>query len=193
MTSAVVLAAGKSERMGENKLLLSLNGKPLIKWVLDIVCRSAIDDIVVVTGRDSKVVSQLIGGYRVKVVYNDAYCSGQASSIICGIEALSVHSSCSFFFMADQPLIDSELIDYMINSFCPGKILQPTYCGKTGTPVLFDACYYEALKKITGDHGGKQVIQANQKNLQQIDWHNGRHFLDVDNKDDFEMIKQLIL
>ncbi len=192
MISAVVLAAGKSERMGQNKLLLPLAGKPLLKWVLDVVCRASIDDIVVVTGRDSEIVTNIAANYRVNVVNNSSYRTGQASSISCGVKALNSASRCSFFFMADQPLIDVKLIDYMIASFQQGQILQPVYRNKTGTPVLFDACYYKDLKAIKGDRGGKQVIQRNWSNVRQIDWQNYRHFLDIDDKDDFEMIKQLI-
>ncbi len=192
MISAVVLAAGKSERMGQNKLLLPLAGKPLLVWVLDAVCQTSIEDIVVVTGRDSEAVNRQVAVYPVKVVYNEAYRSGQASSIACGIRALDSRSRCCFFFMADQPLIDCSLIEFMINSFQPGKILQPTYRGKVGAPVLFDACYYEALKQITGDRGGRQVIRANMRNVNHIDWPNHQQFLDIDDKDDLSAISQLI-
>ncbi len=136
MISAVVLAAGKSERMGKNKLLLPLAGKPLLKWVLDVVCQTAIEDIVVVTGRDSDVVTDIAKAYRVNCVYNAAYKTGQASSIICGIKALNRQSRCSFFFMADQPLIDVNLVEHMIAIFQRGQILQPIYDHKMGTPVL---------------------------------------------------------
>ncbi len=194
MVSAVVLAAGKSERMGQNKLLLPLAGKPLINWVLDAVSASAIDDIVVVTGRDSAQIEARLADYQLRFVHNVAYRSGQGSSIAVATKALSDASEFCFFVMGDQPFIDSDLINAMIADFKTGEILQPVYRGVAGTPVAFDRRYYTALSALSGDVGGKVVIESNRARLRQFNWSRALQFVDIDDPTDFERAKiQLLL
>ncbi len=194
MISAIILAAGKSERMGKNKLLLPLADKPLISWVLDAVLASKIDDIVVVTGRDGDSIAKCFADAPIRRVHNRHYQSGQGSSIATGIRALSAASRCCFFIMGDQPFVDSNLINAMIADFRPGEILQPVCRGVPGTPVAFAARYYKALSQLSGDIGGKAVIEKNRTYLRQFHWHKTLQFIDIDNPADFERAKiQLLL
>ncbi len=194
MISAIVLAAGKSARMGQNKLLINLAGKPLIKWVLDAVLASAIEEVVVVTGRDGERVAQCFADGAVRRVHNCHYQSGQGSSIAAGVKALSAASRYCFFIMGDQPFVDSNLINAMIADFRDGEILQPVCRGVPGAPVAFAARYYKELSELSGDIGGKLVIENNRTHLRQFYWSGALQFIDIDNPADFERAKiQLLL
>ena len=105
--AAVLLAAGRSSRMGEHKLLLDLAGEPLARHALRALASTpGLDPIVVVLGREADRVRAALAGLGATFVVNEQYESGIASSFRAG--ALAVAGDAALFALADQPLVPSE-------------------------------------------------------------------------------------
>lgn len=95
---AVILAAGTASRMGRQKLLLPLSGKPLLAHVLNVVHGMSWADCVAVIGEPQDELAQLCGQYNIRTVYNAARHSGQASSIVLAMNSLSNRLDGVIFF-----------------------------------------------------------------------------------------------
>ncbi len=192
MISAVVLAAGLSSRMGQNKLLLPLGDKRIIEWVLDAVRAADIADVVVVTGHEAARLLPILRKYDVNIVNNSDYKNGQTTSIIAGANALNASSRACFFIMGDQPFLDVELLKAMIDDFKSGDIIRPKINDQMGTPVLFAAKYYSALRNLPANHTGKLIIEQNPSAVRDFTWHNAKQFIDIDNPQTYRMVRTLL-
>ena len=117
MISAVVLAAGRAERMGEQKLLLPLNDKPVLQWVLESALASSVHEVTCVV-RDLKAVRQRIAlaHHRLHWLINYAADRGQSTSVIAGLWAIEPRSDGALFLVGDQPLVRKDLLDALIRT-----------------------------------------------------------------------------
>ncbi|MCB1096603.1 MAG: nucleotidyltransferase family protein [Verrucomicrobiae bacterium] len=155
MICAIVLAAGKSVRMGTQKLLLPVDGQPAIARIVGAVAACpAVRDIIVVTGRDGSKVSSVLAGYGVSFVANPDYDGDMLSSLRCGIDALP--GSCTAFLvvLGDQPRITSKLIETLLAAHprhSPSAILVPLVAGRRGHPILVSTVHCESI--MTGFDG----------------------------------------
>ncbi len=192
MTSAIILAAGLSRRMGKDKLTLKLGDKMLIEWVLDAVVNSNIDDIVLVLGEPSELLSNAIKKHPVRVCYNADFKTGQGSSIRVGMSYVNKNSERCFFIMGDQPFITKDVLNAMIKTHQNGTILRPFNTKRRGAPVLFDRCFYDALKQIAGDDGGKVVIAQNKSLVYDYKIDSDNFFFDIDSKEDYDHANNLL-
>src|SRR5262245_58678335 len=163
MIAAVVLAAGTSSRMGRQKLLLPIReGRPLIRLSVERVLAGALDEVVVVLGRDAEAVAAALTGLPVRTAINPRYAEGQSTSLRAGVEALAPGTEAVVMALGDQPLPDPELIGRLITAFRESRrpIVVPRYRDGRGNPVLFAAALVDELRAVSGDQGGRSVIAA---------------------------------
>ena len=157
--AAVVLAAGKSTRMGSNKLLADAGNATLLNRVISMLKNSAIDDVVVVTGHEAEAVrASLPEGVR--SVHNARYAEGLSTSVAAGLKAAG-EVDAALVCLGDMPLVDAASINKLIAAFNPTEhrsICIPTFEGKRGNPVLWGRKHFAALSSITGDKGGRTII-----------------------------------
>src|SRR3990170_9111537 len=99
-SAAVVLAAGKSQRMGRNKLLLEVSGRTLLDHVLDALERSGVDEIFVVLGHKPEELKPIVEFHKAKVITNFNYEEGMTSSIKAGLR--DVKADAAFIVLGDQ-------------------------------------------------------------------------------------------
>src|SRR5918911_3376529 len=139
MISAVVLAAGRAERMGEQKLLLPLNDKPVLQWVLENALSSSVHEVTCVV-RDLKPLQQRITLVhdRLHWLVNYAADRGQSTSVIAGLWAIEPRSEGALFLVGDQPLVRKDLIDALTARFeqSSALIVAPSFKGRARNPVL---------------------------------------------------------
>ena len=114
--AAVVLAAGQSTRMGSNKLLAGLDGKPLLLRTVAAIRASGVDEVVVVTGHEHQQIEAALAGTEVTLVHNAAYRDGLATSIKAGIEAAQ-NFDAAFICLGDMPLIQAADMKRMMAAF----------------------------------------------------------------------------
>ncbi len=156
MTGAIVLAAGRSSRMGRSKLMLPLGGRPVLAWTLEHVLEAGIDDVVVVTGPDTPDLVAVIGEARVRLAHNARAREGMATSIQVGLLALSPAVEACFVVLGDQPSISAETYRRLLEP--QAVMVVPVYRGQPGNPVLFRRPVFGELFGLTGDVGGKAVV-----------------------------------
>jgi molybdenum cofactor cytidylyltransferase len=187
--SVLILAAGKGERVGLQKLLLPWKGKTIIEEVIETFLRTKVNEIIVVLGRDHEILRNILSPYPVKVVYNSNYATGKASSIKRGLQAIDVRAEGIMIAMGDMPLIEPQLVDRMIDVFLEKrKIVVPVWEGKKGHPVLFPRAFQAELMKITGDEGGKGILQEFRSSVFELVTDSPTILMDVDTFEDYERI-----
>jgi molybdenum cofactor cytidylyltransferase len=193
MISAIVLAAGESKRMGQTKQLLDLEGKPILQWVLDNLCRSQVDEVILVLGHEADRILQTVDTHRVKVVINKNYREGMITSIEQGLMNLNDKVEAFFIVLADQPGVSPEVFDRLITEFrrvIPQKnIVLPTFRGRRGNPALFSTKYRKEASRIKGDVGLRQILQEHPEDILAVEMDTDAILQDIDTPDDYR--KQL--
>ncbi len=160
--AAIVLAAGRSSRMGgPNKLLATIDGVPLVRRVVDAAKASTASSITLVTGHRAKQVSGLFQRNEIQIVHNRDYAKGLSSSLAAGIAAVPDTAAAAIVLLGDMPMVSSKSIDRLIAAFDPDAgvhIVVPTFNGKRGNPVLWSRQFFNELRTISGDVGARHLI-----------------------------------
>jgi molybdenum cofactor cytidylyltransferase len=159
MIAAVVLAAGFARRMGRQKLLLDLKGKPVVRWSVETVLPH-VGDCVVVTGQDDGGVRAALAGLAVRFVVNPRPQDGQGSSIAVGVAALKPWTAAAVVVLGDQPRTPAAVLPALVAAYRRGgtAIVSPSYRGTRGTPVLFGSEVFPELLALRGDEGARAVV-----------------------------------
>lgn len=188
--AAVVLAAGRSSRMGAHKLLLALGDRPLIAHTVTAACASSANPVVVVLGHDADRVAAALPSGRQQVVINPNYAEGMATSLRASLEALPHTTMGALILLGDQPLFTRDLIEMMLDAArqSPDSILAASYGARRGNPVYFPRAYFEELRNVTGDEGGRSVIQRHPESVRLVDIAEADAALDADAPEDYQRI-----
>ena len=194
MISAVVLAVGRAKSLGQEKLLLPLRGKPVLQWVLESALASDLDEIVCVTRELASVRSQLnLSDERLFWLTNYAADRGQSTSVISGLWATNPKSEGVMFLVGDQPLIRKKLINSLIEKFRPGPawIVAQSFNRDPRNPVLFRRNLFPELLQLSGDRGGRVLIEKHRNNTALVEWKDETPFLDIDVHEEYERLKEM--
>jgi molybdenum cofactor cytidylyltransferase len=169
MVAAVVLAAGLARRMGRQKLLLPLRGKPVVRWSVDALMPH-VDDVLVVTGQAAAEVQAALAGLAVRFVHNAHPEWGQGSSIAVGVAALAPTTDAVLIALGDQPGLPADVVPALLHAFRGGgaAIVTPLYRGIQGTPVVFGAEVFPELRKLAGDLGARTVVRASPERVREV-------------------------
>ena len=190
---AIVPAAGISARMGQNKLLLTFQGKPLIAHAVDTLLASAVDEVVVVLGHEADKVRETLGGKKVRFAENPDYREGLSSSVRAGIGVVAAHASAIMIYLADQPLLVPEEVNSLIRAFVEARkanksIVVPFFRGRRGNPVILDSAYKEAILDVAGETGCRRVIKRNPDQVFVVEMETDHVVRDVDTIEDYQRL-----
>jgi molybdenum cofactor cytidylyltransferase len=182
--AAIVLAAGRSTRMGgPNKLLAELSGKKLVRIAAEQALASKASEVIIVTGHQAVLVEQVLEGLNVKFVRNPDFAGGLASSVKAGIAAVSQDADGAVICLGDMPLIDANLIDRLIEAFAPDRgnlIVVPVAEGRRGNPVLWSRRFFGELMTLDGDIGARHLIGKHGEAVAEVPVEGNGAFLDID-------------
>ena len=194
--SAIIMASGKSKRMGTNKLLLEYRGITFIENTLEKVLKENFYEFAIVIS--DKKVKKKVQDYmknletdekKTYVIDNKKSEKGQSESIKIGLKTLG---KCDgyMFFSCDQPFLTSDTIKKILKNFNPGRITIPEYDGKRSLPVIFGKNFKNELLKLEGDTGGKTVISNHPDKIRIVEIENSDEGRDIDTKEDYEILKK---
>jgi len=182
--AAIVLAAGRSTRMGgPNKLLAEISGKKLVRIAAEQALASKASEVIVVIGHQAELVEQALEGLNVKFARNPDFAGGLASSVKAGITAVSDNADGAVICLGDMPLIDAKLIDRLIEAFAPDRgnlIVVPVAEGRRGNPVLWSRRFFNELMTLDGDIGARHLIGKHAEAVAEVPVEGNSAFLDID-------------
>jgi molybdenum cofactor cytidylyltransferase len=160
--AAIVLAAGRSTRMGgPNKLLAEIGGRPLVRIAVEQALASRAKPVIVVTGHERERVEAALKGLPVQLVHNPDFAVGLGGSVRTGIAAVPAAADGAIVCLGDMPQVDAPLIDRLIAGFAPEQgalAVVPTIDGQRGNPVLWARRFFPDLMAIEGDVGARNLI-----------------------------------
>jgi molybdenum cofactor cytidylyltransferase len=188
---ALLLAAGKSSRLGQSKQLLQINGESLVRrqarllLALNPVC------VIVVTGAEQSAVEQALDGLPVQRVHNQNWRQGMGSSIACGIAAMPERVRGALLMLCDQWKITGEDLLALTREWQrqPGTVAiaqwrdasneesgeepgqtsgQSSSHLASGPPVVFPRVLFAKLVKLQGEQGARQVIRHFKGEVQRV-------------------------
>ena len=190
---AIVLAAGRSTRMGgPNKLLETISGKPLVRIAAEEALRSRADPVVVVTGHERAKVEAALAGLDLRLVHNPDYAQGLSTSVKAGLAALPPEAEAAIVCLGDMPQVTSALIDRLIAAYDPEQnalVVLPTFAGKRGNPVLWSRRLFPDLMALEGDVGARHLIGAYQEVVTEVPVENAAAMVDIDTPDGLRAAK----
>ena len=187
MICAIVLAAGRSSRMGLQKLLLPFAGKTVITHIVDQLLASIIDKVYVVVGHEPDRIAHHFASRPVGVVINPDYEAGMLSSVRCGFKALSSDCNAVLVALGDQPGITSQLVDKMVHSLeeTDKGILVPLYHGKRGHPILVAKQYQAEILTRYDDIGLRGLLHTHPDDLFELSVLTSSVLFDMDYPEDY--------
>jgi molybdenum cofactor cytidylyltransferase len=184
--SAVVLAAGLSMRMGQNKLLMNFRGEPLIMAVLRLAFSCGFGESILVSTRDTLAGIETPAGFS--IVLNPEPDAGQGRSVALGAGAASPYSKGIMFFQADMPLLDKGAVLAIVSAFDGTHIAAPEIVGELRSPAIFPISLRGELSELRGDEGGRALYKKHPGLMLPVPFQDATLFRDIDTVNDyFEM------
>ncbi len=156
----VILAAGLSTRFPGNKLLYVVDGKPLIRHIVESALKSKADEVVVVVGHDAEKVSQQISDLDVIIVYNPNYRVGMSESVKKGLKAVYRWASAVIIHPADVAFVAPSIFNKVIEKYLETKapIVVAAYKGRRGHPILFSNKVFKDIFNISEKTMGLKYV-----------------------------------
>ncbi|WP_303830627.1 nucleotidyltransferase family protein [Asticcacaulis taihuensis] len=177
--SAVVLAAGASRRFGEDdKLCADLDGKAVISHVLDGLAVLDLGEVLVVVRAPMEGMNYIVN-LRLE--------AGMGHSLALGVAALKPCDG-AFIVLADMPLIVPDLYREMADALPGHDIVVPVHNGQNGHPVLFSFTCFDDLRRLSGDHGARDLLRSGRYRLRHIET-GGFILADIDTPEDLNRLK----
>ena len=191
--AALVLAAGRSSRMGgPNKLLAEIGGRPLVRIAVEEALASQARPVIVVTGHQRERVEAALAGLPVDFVHNPYFADGLGTSLKTGIAALPAQSDGVIVCLGDMPQVDAAMINRLIGAIDPAKgslIAMPTIEGQRGNPVVWSRRFFPDLMAVEGDVGARYLIGRYTEAVAEVPLSGKAALTDVDTPEVFEALK----
>ena len=163
--AAVVLAAGASKRFGSDKRLHPIDGTPMLARAL-AAYRAVLDDVGVVVRPRQPVVAALVEAAACRLIEAADAEQGQARSLAAGVAAMR-HADGLLIGLGDMPFLAHSTLHALVSTMRrqPRRIVRPTHQGRAGNPVGFPSSCFDALTRLTGDVGARDMIAKSEQVL----------------------------
>jgi len=189
--TGIILASGFSRRMGKEKLLLKVQGIPMVERVIMAARSSHLDELIFVYQRDE--IRELAKKHGIRAVYNQHADEGQSAAVKLGVKSSHPDTDGFMFFVGDQPYLDSSTINKLIALFRRDRrnIVVPLYNDTRGNPVIFPATAKKYLLRLKGDSGGRRIIEEMSDSLKLVKIENSTVGAYIDTKEEYKNIQEL--
>ena len=185
--AAVILAAGCSSRMGpSNKLLLPIEGKPMLVHVVEAVLASGLAAVRVVTGHEADRVSGLLRDYPLEIVHNERFAEGLSSSLRSGLVSLDQDTDAALICLGDMPWVRAGHLRSLVDRFASdgsGPICVPVHGDRQGNPVLWPRRFFDAICRLRGDVGARSLLGQHVDEIARVEVADDGVTVDIDDAD----------
>jgi len=194
MISAILLGAGESKRMGFDKLSLPWGKKTVLERCFQTLLRSKVREVVIVRGLRNRAGRNPFHGENIKVVTNPHPAGGMSTSIRKGLRAICPRSDGILIALGDQPFLKTRTINALVRVFDreEGRIIVPSFQGKTGHPVIFHKAYKKELMNLKGDVGGRSIIERHREDVRVVRVRSIGVVKDLDTWQDYEKWREKV-
>ena len=189
--AAIILAAGRSERMGAFKPLLPFGANTVIEATIDYLRAGGIDTVIVVLGQDTgaEELKRKLRNARVIFATNLDPASEMAASIACGVRKIPSSAKAVIITPADHPAVPAQVVLRLIYQWGKGaKLVMPTYADRGGHPVLIDLSFRSELLNLDANRGLRSFFQVHQKDLCRVAVGSNYIARDMDTWDDYRAL-----
>jgi len=170
--AGVVLAAGTSSRMGENKLFLRLGGETVLRRAVHTALAAGLEPVLVVLGHESERARTELEGLPCAPVLNPDYARGIHTSLRTGIAAVPEDAPAALVLLADMPFVTAEMVLAVVARYRGGEapLVVSTYDGVDAPPMLYDRALFAELRALDGDGCGKRVVKRHRGEALDVAW-----------------------
>ncbi|MCS7223841.1 MAG: nucleotidyltransferase family protein [Armatimonadetes bacterium] len=193
--AAVLLAAGKGIRMGEDKLLLPIGDRSLIEETVSLFVNAGVDPVIVVVRSEDERMKALLQPLGVTVAENPFSDSEMLDSVKIGVKKLPLQECRAFLIHpGDQPLVEPATVRRLIRTFfrqTEKTMAVPSYKGRLGHPVLFDKSLYDEIVNLESDSGLRPLIYGRNDRLLTVPVQDPGVVMDIDSWDDYRRALQV--
>ncbi len=172
----------------ENKLLLPIDGEPVVRRVARRLMAAGLEDIVAVLGHQADLVSGALDGLAIRTIVNPGYRDGQMTSVHAGLGALSAPVDGIMICLADQPFLEARDYRALVGAFAgegEKSVVVPTHGGRRGNPIVLSAAHREEILARGANLGCKQFIARNPDLVATVEFETDRYVRDLDTPADY--------
>jgi molybdenum cofactor cytidylyltransferase len=189
--AAVILAAGRSQRMGAFKPLLPFGKQTVIESCIDYMRQGGVETIVVVLGHRAEEIRAQINHLNVVCVINSDPDSEMNSSVAVGVRAVPATAKATLIALADHPAVPPTVVSTLVEAWQNGaSLVIPTWQNCGGHPVLVDLRYRAELENLDPNRGLRALFDAHRDELKRVPVESPYVARDMDTWDDYSALYQ---
>jgi molybdenum cofactor cytidylyltransferase len=189
--AGIVLAAGTSSRMGQNKLFMELEGETLVRRAVGRVSKAGVDPLIVVLGHEAERVQRALEDITYLPVLNSEYERGVNSSLRAGIHAAAATPArAAVVVLADMPFVTTAMIVTLVEKYrrSEAPLVVSDYDGVNAPPMLYDRSLFGELAASEGQGCGKHVVKRHRHEAESASWPL-EALTDLDEPEDYERVR----
>lgn len=188
MIDAIILAAGRSKRMGKLKPLLRFNDKTFLDQIISVLKLSVLGRITVVLGAEAEKIKKSADLSGTNIVINKDYQKGQLSSLIAGMEQTPQETEAILVCLVDNPFITKEVVNKIISKFkqTNSPIIVPVFNKKRGHPTLFSRSLFNELLNAPEEQGARYVLYSNEEKVLELETSESGILIGIDTPDNYK-------
>jgi len=196
--AGVVLAAGRSSRMGRPKMLLPLRGQTLLGRVLGAALESRLNPVVLVVGYEAERILDSLGGVKshrkLRIVENRDFADGMSTSLVCGLREVEKECGAVMVLLGDMPFVSAGLVDHLLKRTAESGLPLGAVVvrGRRSLPVVIRRELYDEVKELTGDAGARGLFSSHPDRVCLVEPPEDYDDTDIDTPEDFERLRRAV-
>ena len=191
--AGIVLAAGASQRLGQNKLFLELEGETLLHRAVGRAVAAGLTPVLLVLGHEADRARREVAGMACQPVMNPDYADGVNVSLRAGIRAVPANAAAAVVLLGDMPFVTTEMIAAVVERFRKGDVplVISDYVGVQAPPTLFDRALLDEFLGMGADACSRHLVKRHRSEAAEVRWP-AAALADIDLPDDYERAKAAV-
>ena len=188
--AVLLLAAGSSTRMGQNKMLMDIDGETVLRRAAKRAIAAGFDPVVVVTGHAHEQAEEQVADLDCVTVFNDDHETGIHTSVRAGIDALDAEVGAVTIMLADMPFVSEEMLRGLIDRYrnCDNPLVISRYGDEVkAPPMLYDRSLFGELR-VMQRRCGREVIRRHRDEATAVRWPI-EALADIDTPEDYDTVR----